>query len=88
MSNDRIKEKFEELMKEISQEEPKDVTVSGHYGVKYDDFQKWKQHMLADLHLNQRKSDVLDKWFSELKAEDRAKIFAFACAIKFFKPIP
>jgi hypothetical protein len=55
--------------------------VAAHYGVSDEKMSLWVRQMLSDFVLSELKSDVVDKWFPALGAEDKAKVFAFCRAL-------
>lgn len=56
-------------------------TITAHYGVKIEDYEKWVEDMLIDFIRMKNKTKVIDKWFSKFDNDDRVKIFAYMDAL-------
>lgn len=57
-------------------------SVTSHYGISHEQSLKLEADMIRDLIINKQKSDIIDKYFPALSAEDRGKVIIFAIAIK------
>lgn len=75
---------FEGIIKNFKRlfegEEEENDTVAAHYGMKNEDFLRIKNDMIAAMVTNETFDPVLDRFFADLKADKRARVFAFAVA--------
>ena len=64
----------------------KGKTISSHYGVKDETFNKWVKEMICDMVMTNDKVKILDKWFvgkDELQ-DVRVKVLAYSAACERF----
>ncbi|MDX1699767.1 MAG: hypothetical protein R3250_04065 [Melioribacteraceae bacterium] len=76
---------FEEFI-EKKKDDIWNKTVQAHYGISRDENTKFEKEILCDL-INFKKTDVIDKHFPKLNAEDRAKVMTFAAALERYERI-
>ena len=60
-------------------------SISEHYGVKNEDYDKLVMNMHIEFLKTDNTTKVVDKYFSELNAEQRASIVAFSVALIQYK---
>lgn len=68
---------LKEMIESMMGKEERNTSITSHYGVKDEQFTNWTDDMLCDFIKLKTTTDVIDKWFKEDSAEDRAKIMAF-----------
>lgn len=62
-------------------------TINAHYGIKDEQWNDWAYEMLRDIMKKDNVSEVLDKHFKNLTAEDRCKIQAYLQANSWYERI-
>jgi len=72
--------KVSDELQEAKKEKEDQNNIASHYGVKDEVFKKKIADMLADFFFFNDRSDVLDKHFPNLSAEDRLEVDAYASA--------
>lgn len=63
-------------------EDKRNDSVEAHYGIKREAFRKMYKEMFGHLIMHEAISSTIDKFFSKLSTEERAKIFAFHLAMQ------